>query len=123
MNISGKEAIGDEDEGLLFTIRQVLQGTIDGNHAAIGAQIGELDTRLDELNAVRAKVGATYSRVEIAASRLAQYEGTALQLLNDTESTDLAKTMIEFSVHQAAMQAGLKAGASVVQNSLLDCLR
>jgi flagellin-like hook-associated protein FlgL len=31
--------------------------------------------------------------------------------------------MIDFSIQQAAMQAGLKAGANIVQNSLLDFLR
>jgi flagellin-like hook-associated protein FlgL len=35
----------------------------------------------------------------------------------------MAKAMIDFSVQQAALQAGLKAGSQVVQNSLLDFLR
>jgi flagellar hook-associated protein 3 FlgL len=101
----------------------VLADVVAGDHQALSGRLTELDTRLDELNAVRAKVGATGSRVETAAARLAEYEGTALQLLNDTESVDIAKAMIDFSTHQAAMQAGLKAGAEIVQASLLDFLR
>jgi flagellar hook-associated protein 3 FlgL len=123
VNIDGRAAIGDDDEGILFTLRTILSATVAGDHAALSGQLGALDTRLDELNAVRAQVGATGTRVEIASARLAEYEGTALRLLNDTESIDIAKTMIEFSTHQAAMQAGLKAGAEVVQASLLDFLR
>ena len=123
VNINGRAAIGDNSTGILATMRTILAATAAGDHQALSTQLGALDTRLDELNAVRAQVGATSSRVEIASARLAEYEGTALQLLNDTESVDIAKAMIDFSTHQAALQAGLKAGAEVVQASLLDFLR
>ena len=39
------------------------------------------------------------------------------------EDADIAKTMIDYTTQQSAMTAGLKAGASIVQNSLLDFLR
>jgi flagellar hook-associated protein 3 FlgL len=123
VNVSGRDAIGDDTTGLLRTMRTIQSAALAGNHAALSTQLGALDVDLDQLNAVRAQVGATSNRVEIAASRLAEYEGTAMQLLNDTESIDLAKTMIDFTTHQAAMQAGLKAGAEIVQTSLLDFLR
>jgi flagellar hook-associated protein 3 FlgL len=123
VNVSGRAAIGDDDEGILGTMRTILAATTAGNHSALSGQLGALDTRLDELNAVRAQVGATSNRVAIASARLAEYEGTALQLLNDTESVDIAKAMIDFSTHQAALQAALKAGSEVVQASLLDFLR
>ena len=123
VNINGRAAIGDDTSGILATMRTILGATVAGDHTALSGQLGALDTRLDELNAVRAQVGATSNRVAIASSRLAEYEGTALQLLNDTESVDIAKAMIDFNTQQAAMQAGLKAGAEVVQASLLDFLR
>jgi flagellar hook-associated protein 3 FlgL len=123
VNIHGRDAIGDATTGIIGTLRTILAATTAGNHTALSGQLGALDTRLDELNAVRAQVGATSNRVEIASARLAEYEGTALQLLNDTESVDIAKAMIDFSTHQAALQAGLRAGAEVVQASLLDFLR
>ena len=123
VNITGTEAIGSGTTGIIGTMRTVLAATLAGDHTALSSQLGALDTRLDELNAVRAQVGATSNRVAIASSRLAEYEGTALQLLNDTESVDLAKAMIDFSTQQAALQAGLKAGSEVVQASLLDFLR
>ena len=123
VNVNGPEAIGNETGGILFTMRTILDGVEDGDHGAIGTQLHQLDLRLDELNAVRSKVGAVNNRVEIASNRLAEYEGTTLKLLSDTEDADIAKTMIDFTTHQAAMQAGLKAGAEIVQASLLDFLR
>jgi flagellar hook-associated protein 3 FlgL len=123
VNVSGRDAIGDDTSGILGTMRTILAATQAGNAQGLSNSLSALDIRLDELNAVRSKVGATANRVAVATSRLAEYEGTALKLLNDTESIDLAKTMIEFNVHQSAMQAGLKAGAEIVQASLIDFLR
>ena len=123
INIDGRTAIGDDDEGLLAALRGVV-AHLDANDAdALTADVAVLDTSMDQLNAVRARVGATVNRLEVAAGRLAEYEGTTLKLLSDTEDADFAKAMIDFSVQQSALQAGLKAGASIVQNSLLDFLR
>ena len=119
----GSEVIGDQDEGLLGTMRQVVEQLQSNDANALSASLKDLDDRQDELNAARATIGATANRIEIALDRLSEYEGTATELLNNTESADLAKVMVEYSVSQAAMQAGLRAGASIVQNSLLDFLR
>jgi flagellar hook-associated protein 3 FlgL len=123
VNVHGLRALGDAGTGIIATLRTVLAQTLSGDAQGLSSSLTSLDTRMDELNATRAQIGATQNRVATAHSRLAEYEGTALQLLNDTESIDLAKTMIEYNVHQSAYQAGLKAGATIVQASLLDFLR
>ncbi len=132
VNVPGVQVLGTADDGLLATITELagrfesglpadmaaLRGTTPGSGA-----LGRLDVHLDALSAVRAQVGSTGNRLEAAGSRLADLELSALRLLSETEDTDMAKAMIDFSVQQAALQAGLKAGANVVQNSLLDFLR
>ena len=125
VNVDGEKLlVGDGVEpGLLATLRTVLAQVQGNDVQGLSTSLGTLDRRQDELNAVRATIGATANRIEVANARLAEYEGTALELLNLTESADLAKTMVEYSQYQAAMQAGLKAGASIVQSSLLDFLR
>ena len=124
VNVTGREAIGDETGGLLKTISDMITHLENGDAASVaGADLSALATDLDTVNAVRARVGATTNRLEVANSRLAEYEGTTLKLLSDTEDADIAKTMIDFSIQQSALQAGLKAGAGIVQNSLLDFLR
>ena len=75
------------------------------------------------LSAVRARNGAPPNRLEIAAARLAENEEARSSSSRTTEDADIAKTMIEFNSQQAAYQAGLKAGASIVQASLMDFLR
>ena len=123
VNVHGREVIGDDDEGLLSVLRGVVAHLESDDGPALRDDLGRLNTSLDGLNAVRATVGATQNRLEVAAGRLAEYEGTTLSLLSATEDADYAKTMIDFTIQQNAMQAGLKAGANIVQNSLLDFLR
>lgn len=123
VNISGQEAIGSGSTGLIGALRDVLAHLEGDDGPALVADLQSLDARMDDLNAVRAKVGATANRLEAATARLSEYEGTTLKLLSDTEDTDIAKAMIDFSTQQAALTAGLKAGASIVQSSLLDFLR
>ena len=124
VNVVGPDVIGDETGGLLGTIRTVIDHLDDpGVGDLLSNDLDDLDDRLDELNAVRATVGAVMNRLETAGSRLAEYEGTTLGMLSENEDTDMAKAMIDFSIQQSALQAGLKAGASIVQTSLLDFLR
>jgi flagellar hook-associated protein 3 FlgL len=73
--------------------------------------------------AARALNGARQNRLDAALSRLAEVEESTLKQLSDTEDADIAKTLIDFSSQQAAYQAALKAGASIVQASLMDFLR
>ena len=90
---------------------------------AIRNDVGLLDAKLDELLGVRALNGARENRLEAALSRLGEVEESTLKQLSETEDADIAKTLIEFSSQQAAYQAALKAGASIVQASLMDFLR
>jgi flagellar hook-associated protein 3 FlgL len=123
VNVPGKNVIGDGTSGMLKTLRDVVTSLEADDGPAISASVAGLDVHLDNLNSVRAQIGANYSRLEIAEGRLMEYEGTTLKLLSETEDADMAKTMIDFSTQQAAMQAGLQAGSRIVQNSLLDFLR
>ncbi len=123
INVGGEKVLGDGTTGLMATLRGILTDLQNDDGAALRAKVGQLDDGLDQLNAVRAEVGATYNRLESASDRLAQFEGTTLKMLSDTEDVDMGKAMIDFSIQQAALQAGLQAGSRIVQNSLLDFLR
>ena len=45
------------------------------------------------------------------------------QLLSNVQDPDMAKTMTDFSMQQAVYQSALRAGANVIQDSLLNFLR
>ena len=82
-----------------------------------------LAPNLDTLLEVRARNGARSNRLESALSRLSEAEESTVKQLSQTEDADIAKTIIDFNSQQAAYQSALRAGASLVQVSLLDFLR
>lgn len=115
------------DDLLLDTLRDIadhLRGSTPADADALrGSDLSRLDANLDVLNGLRADVGARTNRLAIAASRLAGIEESTTRLLSETEDADVAKAMLEYSTQQAAYNAALRAGANVVQSSLLDFLR
>ncbi|CAA9471081.1 MAG: hypothetical protein AVDCRST_MAG30-111 [uncultured Solirubrobacteraceae bacterium] len=126
INVSGDRVIGSGggDGKLLDVLRTVAAHLRAGDGAALrGTDLRALDDGIDGLLLVRAENGATTNRVESAVSRLAEFEESTIRQLSETEDADFAKTMVEYSTQQAAYQAALKAGAGIVQASLMDFLR
>jgi flagellar hook-associated protein 3 FlgL len=82
-----------------------------------------LKGRLDGLLEVRARNGAQTNRLDAAQTRIDQITGALTNQLSNTEDADIAKTMIDFNSQSAAYQAALRAGANIVQVSLMDFLR
>jgi flagellar hook-associated protein 3 FlgL len=107
----------------LHVLRDIADHLRANDGAALRADLGRLETNLDDLLGTRALNGARQNRLEAAGTRLDAIEESTLKQLSNTEDADIAKTLIEFSSQQAAYQAALKAGANIVQNSLMDFLR
>ena len=105
----------------------VVRGATDSADAqdrvAIATELANLDKNLDTLLEVRARNGARTNRLDSALSRLGEVEESTVKQLSLTEDADIAKTIIDFNSQQAAYQSALRAGASLVQASLLDFLR
>lgn len=127
IGILGTDVLGGgpaaADGKLLHVLREAAAHLRAGDGAAVRGDAGRLQGNLDTLLGVRAQNGARQNRLDAALSRLTQVEESALKQLSETEDADIAKTLIDFSSQQAAYQAALKAGASIVQNSLMDFLR
>ena len=131
VNVLGSDILGNgqgaADNRLLHVLRDVaqhLRGNTAADLAALrGTDLQRLDDNFDELSRVRAQVGAVTARLESADASLRELEETAVTLLSDTEDADMAKTLVDFTTQQTVYQSALKAGAQVVQSSLLDFLR
>lgn len=131
VNVLGSTLLGNgqgANDGLLLdNLRDIAQHLRGGTPADADAlrttDLQALDANLDNLSRARAGVGATTNRLEAAGARLAQLEESTTKLLSDVEDADMAKTLVAFSTQQAVYQAALRAGANIVQASLLDFLR
>jgi flagellar hook-associated protein 3 FlgL len=111
------------DGGLLDTLRTVVSDMQSGNIGAIGgADLKNLDTNFGTLTQMEANVGAVSNRLTLASTRIQQLQNSDTAALSNVQDADMATVAINFSTEQAAYQAALKAGANIVQSSLLDFL-
>jgi flagellar hook-associated protein 3 FlgL len=81
-----------------------------------------LDAATDQLSETQATVGARENRLTSATSRLQQLQEAQTQQLSNVQDADTAQTMIDFSTQTAVYQAALKAGANLIQPSLMNFL-
>ena len=128
INTVGREFLGDGqaagDGKLLDNLRDAVVALRADDAATLrDVELGRLDDNLDRVLEVRARNGARSNRLESAISRLSEVEESTVKQLSQTEDADIAKTLIDFNSQQAAYQSALRAGASLVQSSLLDFLR
>jgi flagellar hook-associated protein 3 FlgL len=131
INVSAHGLLGDgqaaADNKLLDVMRDIaddLRGGTTANAEALrGTDLKRLDSNLDELTRVRAVVGATTNRLEAAGTRLDELEESGVDQLSKVEDADVAETLVQFATQKSAYESALRAGASIVQTSLLNFLR
>jgi flagellar hook-associated protein 3 FlgL len=127
INIVGHRVLGQgqaaADDQMLHVLRDAVDHLRAGDGASVrGTDLARLDANLEQLLEVRAANGARSNRLETALARLDEVEESTLGQLSETEDADIAETLIELSSQTAAYQAALRAGASIVQSSLMDFL-
>jgi flagellar hook-associated protein 3 FlgL len=128
LNVTLDGLLGDgqpaSDNLLLDTLRDVADHLRANDGPSLrGTDLQRLDANFDTLNQLRAEVGARSNRLTVASGRLASLDENSQGLLTTVEDADTVRTLIEYTTQQAAYNAALKAGANVVQASLLDFLR
>ena len=115
---------GAGDDRLLHVLRDIATHLRTGDGAALRTtDLERLDAGFATLLDARALNGARSNRLDAALGRLAELEEASIAQLSATEDVDIAEALIGFSSQQAAYQAALKAGANIVQSSLMDFLR
>ncbi len=123
INQPGASIIGDDTGGLLATLRGIVTDLQSGNTNALSTNdLNALDSANDQLLNARAQVGALSNRLTTASNRLQSTEQSTTQLLSNVQDADMTQVMINFSTQQAAYQAALRAGAQIIQPSLMDFL-
>jgi flagellar hook-associated protein 3 FlgL len=127
VNIRASAILGDGTDGkMINTLRDIaahLRGGTPADQVALtGTDITAMDRSLDTLLGARAQIGAVANRLTAADDRLAEVEENSRNLLSKTEDADMAATLIDYSMQQSVYQSALRAGAGIVQASLMDFL-
>jgi flagellar hook-associated protein 3 FlgL len=128
INLVGEDVLGEGqaagDDKLLDVLRDAVDHLRAGDGASLrGTDLTRLDSNFDRLLEARAANGARSNRLEAALTRLAEVEESTVKQLSSVEDADIAETLIALNSQTAAYQAALRAGASIVQASLMDFLR
>ena len=75
------------------------------------------------LIAKQSQVGAITNRVDAAGQRLDDVYDVTNAFLSKTQDADLPQALTDLSAQQNALQAALRGGATLIQQSLMDFLR
>jgi flagellar hook-associated protein 3 FlgL len=117
---------GAADGKLLDTLRTVAANLRAGTPASVEAlrttDLKSLETNLDALSGLQAEAGSVTDQINIAISRISSLQSTDTLQLANVQDANIAKVTTEYSSEHAAFEAALKAGASIVQESLLEFL-
>ena len=117
---------GAADGKLLDTLRTVAADMRSGNSTGVADlssnQLGNLQNSLNSLEQLQANVGAVQNRLSMASTRIQGLQNSDTAALSNGEDVNMAQAMTTFSNQQAAFTAALRAGANIVQSSLMDFL-
>jgi flagellar hook-associated protein 3 FlgL len=115
-----------KDGKLLDTLRTVAKHLREGTPASLEAisngDLHSLDTNLNTLSSLQAQAGAATDQVSSALSRMEDMKITTTAQLSNVQDANFAQVAMEFSSQQASYEAALRAGAAIVQESLLEFL-
>ncbi len=119
---SGSSANDSKLLNTLSSISADLRAGSSGVSDLSSTQLTNLQNSLNSLTQVQANVGATENRLTLASDRIQGLQNTDTQSLSNDEDVNMAQAMTTYSNQQTALEAALKAGANIVQSSLMDFL-
>jgi len=120
VNVTGDDVLS----GLLPTLRSISAHLAANDTASLGtSDLKAIDAGFDNLTAKQAQVGAITNRVDAAGQRLDDAYDVTNAFLSKTQDADLPQALTDLSAQQNALQAALRGGATLIQQSLMDFLR
>jgi flagellar hook-associated protein 3 FlgL len=120
VNVTGDDVLS----GLLPTLRAISAHLASNDTASLGtSDLQAIDADFDNLTDKRGQVGAVTNRVDAAGTRLDDATDITTAFLSKTQDADLPQALTDLSAQQTALQAALRGGAALIQQSLMDFLR
>ncbi|WP_337103585.1 flagellar hook-associated protein FlgL [Paenibacillus sp. YIM B09110] len=127
INLSGNQVFGASDpagtgNNVFSVLDRVITALDNGTHAAVSAEIPNIEASMDRIINARSEIGARTNRVELVQNRLADMEINLTDMQSKTEDADYEKLLIDAQINENIYQASLSVGAKIVSKSLVDFL-
>jgi flagellar hook-associated protein 3 FlgL len=121
---NGKGAADGKLLDVMRTIAEHLRGGTSEDLAALNStDLNNVETNMEALTELQATAGSATDQLQMATSHIEGLQASITQSLSNTEDANIAKVSIEFSTQQAGFEAALRAGATIIQESLLNFLQ
>src|ERR1700722_12940284 len=98
-------------------------GTAEAQSELGGVYLEKLDGNMETLRDLQASAGSATDQMQTALTRNEDLQSSITGALANVDSTNVAEASIDYANEQAAYEAALRAGASIVQESLLNFLQ
>lgn len=121
INFSAQEVF--LDSGVMDSLQNVVTYLENNDLEALSEKaIAPLQEALDQVLAIRAKVGASVNRLEMTKARLEEQEINFSNLQAEVDGVDPALVIMELKEQENVYRASLAVGARVIMPSLVDFL-
>jgi flagellar hook-associated protein 3 FlgL len=108
---------------LFATIDALTTAVKTGDQTAATTLVGDLDQHLTRITGIRAETGNRLMLVELSGQQLDESKLVMNELLSNTESTDLAQTLVELKNQEILFQSATFVASTLGQNGVLQWLR
>ena len=108
------------DSTVFSTLGNLKKALENNDGAGISAQLDNLTTVEDHLNAQISDIGAKQNRAQVKESAFNQLNTDLQAQLSAAQDTDMAEVVIQLNAKQVTYQAALAAAARINQMSLLN---
>ena len=123
MNITGREAFGEDGE-VLDAVLNTYQSLRNNDPEALGGQnLEQLDRGIERLLGRASETGARMNRLEAMEDVLEDENVLVREMRSDIEDIDIAETITEFTMQETAYHAALQTTARIMQPTLVDHLQ
>lgn len=111
--------------GLLAQLTQIAGNLSSASPAtgSLSSQLSGIQSGLNSLSTLQTTLGTSTDQMTMAASTISDMQTSVTSDLSNDVDANMASTMTTYSNEEAAFTAALKAGASIVQTSLLNFLQ
>ncbi|NLI94157.1 MAG: flagellar hook-associated protein FlgL [Peptococcaceae bacterium] len=114
---------GTQSSSFFNTLYKLSSSLYSGNQAQTEEALGEIDSQIDNVLALRSELGAKTNRMEVISDQLENSINNLKGNLSDIQDADMAETIMEFKSVQNVYRAALSVGSQIIQPSLVDFMR